>query len=333
MRTVWTLLVAAVLLGLNAVHGYYFDEPGGGQVQCQASRAYDSSRKTVLILGSGLVGSALERALKHKVDVVMVRSRVHVDLRVPGILNEFLCGRKIDFVFFCAFDVGGAKYLESMDANLQTAMLRANTQLYLGVFEWLRQTQVPFVFFSSFRKHEDSVYGALKRVGEQWTKYLHNGRVARLWNSYGFEPISPRSHVLVDWIDQCYRHGVVHALTDGNEMRQFCFVEDAVDAFVLMMEHFDELEFAVDVASGTWVSLRQLGSVVEQVSADMGRPCSIHWASTPARSNVLVDPDLDSVIHRRWVAKYSLFDGVRLTYEQFVRSLADPAGHADSEFV
>lgn len=280
-----------------------------------------SAAKTVLILGSGLVGSELAHELLKRpceFHVLLVRSRAHVDLRRAGALDEFIAGHNVDFVYFCAFDVGGSKLLESTDTSVQTAMLMSNTLLYQSVFKWLQDRGLPFLFFSSYRKHEDSVYGCLKALGEQWVRYIPNGRVARLWNTYGFEPVSVRSHVIVDWIHQCYTRGIVQAHTDGTEIRRFVHVLDAVALFISSMQRFAEIDFAIDVAGSSWISLRDLGAALERVSSSFDRPCTVQWALKRAGSNITVDPVLSLPLHEAWAPRFSLEDGLAEVYQLYL---------------
>ena len=76
-------------------------------------KQYRDNDSYVLVLGSGgLIGSALEKILRdHGYKTLHVLSRHHLDLRIPGSLNIF-DNINISFVYFLAYEVGGAKFLQ-----------------------------------------------------------------------------------------------------------------------------------------------------------------------------------------------------------------------------
>ena len=73
-------------------------------------------KKKVLILGSaGQIGSYLFKYLKRKQYVPIkfdIQRSKSEDLRVKNNIKLIKLVKKVDFVFFLAFDVGGAKYLK-----------------------------------------------------------------------------------------------------------------------------------------------------------------------------------------------------------------------------
>lgn len=65
------------------------------------------------------------------------------------------------------------------------------------------------------------------------------GQAVRLWNLYGPESVTQRSHVISDWAAQCVRAQSIASTTDGLERRQFLHVDDAAAALVSLFEHWD----------------------------------------------------------------------------------------------
>jgi len=215
---------------------------------------------TVLVLGSGgLIGRHLAAQLA--VDgyrVAHVYNRTHIDLRVPGALDRFNAS-SIAYVFFLACEVGGSKYIAAGAHDTQIDILRSNLRIYETVFPWLRERRVPFLFASSCLAVEDTPYGAVKRLGEQWTRQLqHLGRFVRFWNVYGPEPLSAKSHVVPDWARQCAANGTIRAWAHPHEARQFVHAADVARALILVMQHHATMPMRIDVSSGAWVTLQQL---------------------------------------------------------------------------
>jgi nucleoside-diphosphate-sugar epimerase len=192
----------------------------------------------VLVLGSrGQIGISLCQKLKdagHKVvELDLVIDPAH-DLRLiasPEINEAFQCA---DFAFFLAYDVGGSRYLQKYQESLDFVL--NNTKIMTNVFELLKNYSIPFIFASSQMSNMSfSAYGALKSVGEHFTKAL-GGLVVKFWNVYGFEPDKTKAHVITDFVDSALNTRQIVMLTDGKETREFLYVDDCSNALLLLME-------------------------------------------------------------------------------------------------
>ena len=150
-----------------------------------------------------MIGRALIRYLhSHGLSTLSVLDRRHVDLRVPNALDRF-DQENISFAFFLACEVGGSKFLDNSDANIQQSIIESNLLIYQTVFPYFSRRKIPFLFTSSSLQAQPTAYGAIKRLGERWVDSSNGlGRSVRLWNVYGDEPIGVRSHVLTDWVSQ-----------------------------------------------------------------------------------------------------------------------------------
>src|SRR3972149_4898245 len=116
-----------------------------------------------LVLGSaGFIGKPFCEFLRGKgVEVLEydIASNPGQDLRWCGGLPE------ADFVWFLAWDVGGAKYL--YDPETQFNQYLWNSQLMQETFFLLERESVPFLFVSSHMAEKaDTIYGAQKRLAE-----------------------------------------------------------------------------------------------------------------------------------------------------------------------
>src|SRR5512133_602381 len=102
----------------------------------------------ILVLGSdGQIGGSLVEYMKrHNHDVVEFDNHSFPpnDLRLPNVLNDLL--PTIDFVFFLAFDVGGAVYLRHYQNTYD--FISNNMKLMSNTFDSLRRFNTPFIFTS-----------------------------------------------------------------------------------------------------------------------------------------------------------------------------------------
>lgn len=268
---------------------------------------------SVLVLGSGgLVGTALTEWLyAHGYEVIHVRNRTHIDLREPGALNVFKDTR-IEFAFFLACEVGGSKFLNQAEAQLN--IIQHNVAMYQNVFPWLKQRNIPFIFTSSYLQFQSTPYGAVKRLGEMWISSMGWGRIGRLWNVYGAERVGVRSHVIPDWVNACIQHQHIHSRTNGEEMRQFLHADDCASALGTMMLKYDELPQVTDVSSGHWNTMKEVASMVINAS---NIECSVTFGEHDARFRERVPPRMDTVLYETWEPRVHLEQGISDLFDHY----------------
>lgn len=269
-----------------------------------------ASRARVLVLGSGgLIGSEVTRQLRGAgYHVYEVTNRAHIDLRARGALDRF-DALGVDFVFFLAAEVGGSKYIDAGVAAQQIAIVRSNLLMYETVFTWLGEREIPFVFASSSCVYQaNSAYGTVKRVAEHWIEHMPAGYIVRLWNVYGRERVSGRSHVITDWLDECRRTGTVMSRASAHEQRQYSHVRDVAATLVHAMEQRAMLPKAIDIAAGTWTSLGELAHEIQRAT---GNACRISFAEGIDTQRARAEPRLHSAFHtHHWRPNVSLADGI-----------------------
>ena len=270
-------------------------------------KQYRDNDSYVLVLGSGgLIGSALEKILRdHGYKTLHVLSRHHLDLRIPGSLNIFN-NINISFVYFLAYEVGGAKFLQVPE--YQEKILKYNIQITNNVFSWLFKRKIRFAFASSSLTADKSNYGYVKRLGENFTFSKPKlGRVFKLWNAYGFEFPGPKSHAIPDFIFQGLYYKKIKTLTTGEELRQFTHVIDISKALIAIMEHFDEAPLEIDISDGNWLKLCDIAKEVQKCIGD----CELILSNKTAKVQKRCEANLTSSWHQtRWHQEIQLSEGI-----------------------
>lgn len=217
--------------------------------------------RELVLGGEGLIGATLVRklrALGH--DVRSIDLKTGCDLRAPVDRSLF---ENCDRVWFLAWDTGGAKYLEA--ADYQHEQYKNNCELSLRVFDALSRTRKPFLFTTSQLAGLPNAYGTTKLMAWHWALHL-GGKVARLWNVYGWEHPDTRSHVITDLVLSGLR-GRVRCLTTGAEKRRFLYKTDCVDALVRLFE--SPLDTA-EIAAAEWLTIREAAlEVARQLESDV----------------------------------------------------------------
>jgi len=251
-----------------------------------------TTMKELILGGEGLIGAALAESLRAKGhEVVSLDLKSGFDLRRPFDIAPF---EKCDRVWFLAWDTGGAKYLEAENQQLQ--QYRNNCEISLGVFDALSRTKKPFLFATSQLAGLPNAYGTTKLMAWHWAENL-GGKVARLWNVYGWEHPTIKSHVITDLVLSGCR-GRVRCLTDGMEQRRFLYQTDCVQALNLL---FDGDKQTAEIAAGEWITIRQ-------VAEEIARQLNVDTEFGALKgSECLVDP---SEMLPGWSPKVTLSDGL-----------------------
>lgn len=217
----------------------------------------------VLVLGSeGIIGTALCKHLETCGHTV-----IHWDIKISddhdmcNISNNNKLSDVInasDFVFFLAYDVGGAKYIWDVD----TEFISRNMMIMNNTFNLLKSKK--FIFASSTMYNMDNMYGKLKCIGEHYTTALQ-GLSVRFWNVYGKEEVSQKSHVITDIIHKYKSQGYIDLMTDGEEDRQFLYVDDCAKCLIATMNSYDEIlktEQSVDITSFESFKIKDVAKMI-----------------------------------------------------------------------
>lgn len=252
-----------------------------------------ASQINELVLGGeGLIGSELIRTLNAKGHhVVSLDLKSGCDLRGPLDLKPF---EQCDRVWFLAWDTGGAKFLEAEDR--QHDQYKNNCELSLRIFDALARTKKPFMFTTSQLAGLPNAYGTTKLMAWHWASHL-GGKVARLWNVYGWEHPDFRSHVITDLVLSGLS-GRVRCMTNGEEKRLFLYKSDCVAALLAL---FDSSLQTAEIAGPKWLKIRE---VAEEIARQLRVAVELGEAKG---SEVPIDP---TELLPDWQPQVSLAEGI-----------------------
>jgi len=222
-----------------------------------------------LVLGSsGFIGNNFCNYLRSRNCIVSefdIKNNEDEDLRITNNSKLRNAIESCDFVFFLAFDVGGSKFLQN--CNHDNTFLTNNTKILGNTFEILAEFDKKFIFISSYlTKNLDHSYGLLKFLGEQFTHSL-GGLVVRLYNIYGNEEVSIRSHVIPDLIYQAQNNNCIELKTNGEEKRQFLYIDDCCEGLFVASQQFDLILREcnnIDLTYFEWISIKNIASFISE---------------------------------------------------------------------
>lgn len=263
--------------------------------------------RELVLGGNGLIGSTLVAELtKRGNHVTSLDLKNGYDLRHVDD-QPF---RECDRVWFLAWDTGGARYIEAVDR--QHEQYKHNCELTVRVLDALARTRTPFLFISSQLAGLPTAYGTTKLMAASWSLQL-GGKVARLWNTYGWEHPDVRSHVITDLVLSGLTRGRISCMTSGAERRRFIYKSDCVDALIKL---FDGPQQSAEIAGPEWVTIRQVGE-------EIARQLSVEFeAGTGSGSEVMIDP---KELLPDWQPRVDLRDGISRVIADAREYLSNPA--------
>jgi UDP-glucose 4-epimerase len=309
----------------------------------------DATGRHLLVTGgAGFLGGHIVDALLERGDAVTVLDRVGtapregaaftaVDLLETDI-SDLLAEGRFDGVFHLAGNVEVPLSVEHPDRDFTL-----NSGITIRVLEALRRAspRTRFLLASTAAIYGEAFdgacsesqpaapvapYGASKWIAECYTEAfarefgLPTAR-ARIFSMYGPQL---RKHVVFDLIAKCHgRPERLEVLGDGQPVRDFIFVEDAVRALLCIADRSPHAGEAVNVARGVPVSVAELAGAVAAASGaepDIvfvgmeGRGRSQRWVADIAR--------LEALGHR---SRVELSDGLARTVAWYRSEVADPS--------
>ncbi len=295
--------------------------------------------------GNGFLGSFVSKRLKAsgKYEVLTFGSR-DFDLTSQESPNQLFSTHNPDQVIHLAARVGGigankanpGKFAYDnliMGTNLIETARRYNTKKVViagTICAYPKHTPVPFnesQLWNGYPEETNAPYGLAKKmllVLAQGYRQQYGSNFVYVLpvNLYG-----PRdnfdletSHVIPAMIRKFHqakvaRIPVVTLWGDGSPTREFLYVEDCAEAFVAVLERYDQMH-PMNIGSGQEISMRDLAETIRSV---VGYPGAVAWDTT--RPNGQPRRCLDTSMAEQtinWKASTKLHEGLHRTYEWFL---------------
>jgi GDP-L-fucose synthase len=306
--------------------------------------------RSVFVAGHrGLVGSAVVRHLEQKSGVeLLIRTRNELDLRDRTAVEHFLKESKPEAVVIAAAKVGGIQANNQYPVEFLLENLEVQNSLIAGSF--LAGVQkVLFLGSSCIYPRlapqpisEDSLLtGPLEKTNEPYAlakiagiklcqsyarQYGANFISAMPTNIYGpndnFD--LQNSHVLAALLRKAHEARISGQPTmvvwgTGTPRREFLHSDDLADAIEFLLEHYDSPEI-VNVGCGQDVTIRELAELVCDVVGFTG---TLEFDKTKPDGTPRKLLDVTRLTKLGWQPKISLREGIKSTYEWFLKNRKD----------
>ena len=144
-------------------------------------------------------------------------------------------------------------------------------------------------------------------------------KVIRIFNTYGPRMHASDGRVVSNFIVQALKGEPISIFGDGRQTRSFCYVDDMVEAMILMMETGQDITGPINVGNPGEFTMLELAELVLRKT---GSKSKLVYHPRPADDPKQRKPDISrakSVLG--WEPKIALEDGIDRTIDYFKRTL------------
>lgn len=166
---------------------------------------------------------------------------------------------------------------------------------------------------------ERSCYDEGKRVAETLMMDYHRQhnldiRIVRIFNTYGPKMLLDDGRVVSNFIVQALRNEALTVYGDGSQTRSFCYVDDLVRGFELMMAK-DDFIGPVNLGNPIEMTMLQLSDKVKELT---GSKSKIDHLPLPADDPTRRKPDISLAKKElNWTPEVPVDEGLKRTIEDF----------------
>jgi GDP-L-fucose synthase len=294
-----------------------------------------------------MVGSALVRNLHGKgYTNIVTRTHRELDLCDQKATHAFLAGEKPDYIFLAAAKVGGIHANNTYPADFIMQNLAIEANLIGGAFHagvkdlcFLGSSCIYPRDCAQPIKEEYLLTGPLEKTNEPYAlakiaglkmcesyNRQHGTRYVSVMPTNLYGPNDnydlQNSHVLPALLRKAHeakeRGDASYTVWgSGKPMREFLHVDDMADACVFLMEAGVD-EGLYNVGTGTDVTIRELA---ETVMETVGFKGSLEFDASKPDGTPKKLLDVSRMAEMGWKAKINLKDGVRDTYQAYLKTL------------
>lgn len=294
----------------------------------------------------GLVGSAILRKLQSEgYSHIITRTHRELDLTDQQAVYRFFEGERPEYVFLAAARVGGILANSTYPADfirenllIQTNVIDAAHRYGVKKLLFLGSSCIYPKFAPQPLKEEYLLTGALEPTNEPYAVAKIAGiKMCQAYNrQYGTNFISvmptnvygpgdnfdlETSHVLAALLRKFHEakvSGAPHVVVwgSGTPRREFLHADDLADACLFLMNNYDSSEI-INVGVGKDLTIAELARLIKEI---VGYEGEIVFDTTKPDGTPRKLLDVSRLFGLGWRPQVRLEDGIRSTYEWFVRN-------------
>jgi GDP-L-fucose synthase len=295
----------------------------------------------------GLVGSAIRRKLQEKGYNNLLLSDIDdFDLQRQAEVEAFFANERPDYVFLAAAKVGGiwanktypAEFIYSnlsIEVNVIHAAYRYGVKklLFLGsscIYPRLaEQPMREDCLLTSPLEPTNEAYAIAKIAGLKMCRYYNEQYGTNYISVMPTNLYGPKdnynletSHVLPALIRRFHEAKIdkkpfVELWGTGSPRREFLYVDDLAEAVTFLMEKHDykEIGEVINIGVGEDITIKELAEIIKTT---VGYDGELRWDTSRPDGTPQKLLDVSRLKSLGWKARYSLKEGIRLTYESYL---------------
>lgn len=295
----------------------------------------------------GMVGSAICRLLESRgFENLITRTSKELDLRNQHAVHDFFGYEKPDYVFLAAAKVGGihanntyrAEFLYDnlmMEANIIHAarIHRVIKLMFLGsscIYPKMADQPLKEEYLlNGYLESTNEPYAIAKIAGIKLceayrAQYGSNFISVMPTNLYGYGDNYDlqNSHVLPALLRKFHEAkennaSSVEVWGSGTPKREFLFADDLANACVHLMENYGGADI-VNIGTGEDISIKELAEAIKALTGFDGEIVRDSYQPDGTSRKLL---DVSRLHGLGWKHKTSLFEGLNLTYKNYIAQL------------
>lgn len=277
--------------------------------------------KILVTGGNGFIGSNLIKKLLKEGHEVVSLDDLSTGLKeyevegcnyVYGDIENLLYwkGESFDLCYHLA---ALARIQPSFDDPMET--FRVDTQGVMVVAEWARQNNVKVVYSGSSSKWcnpETSPYATCKKLGEDILKMYRTAygcdfEIARFYNVYGPNELvdGKWAAVIGIWRKQIEEGKPITIISDGEQRRDFTYVDDICDALYKIGTEDKKHEDAWELGTGMNYSINEVFGFFQEAFGELEK---VHLPDVPGNYRKTLRENDDTLERLGWAPKDRLRD-------------------------
>ncbi len=283
----------------------------------------DKNRSSILITGgNGFLGSnILRKIIDREHNLIVLKRSVSNLNRIKNIVNKLVIynldminleqvfiDHKIDKIIHCATNYGRAvsNPLEVMEANLM---------LPLRLLELGKKYRINcFINTDTILDKGINYYTLSKSQFRQWLEvYAADSICINIELEHFYGPYDDDSKFVTNIVHKLLSKVDHIDLSEGKQKRSFIYIDDAVEAFVKIIDHSSSLTkgfYNYQVGSGEKVTIKEFVETAKKLTTN--NKTRLNFGALPYRVNEVMDPHLDlaELTALGWRQNISLEEGL-----------------------
>ena len=283
-------------------------------------------KKNILITGAtGFLGSnIIKELITENYNVIALKRSFSNTYRIDDIadninsynidqisLENIFAENKIDTIIHCATNYG-RRDIEPL------SLIQANLTMPLQLLELGKKTRVNcFINTDTILDKRVSYYSLSKNQFREWLELYAKEMIClnvALEHFYG--PYDDNTKFVSYIIESILNNAKKIDLTEGEQERDFIYIDDVVDAFITIIKNIENLRkgfLRYEIGTGQSIKLKNFVKLVKSIVQN--NDTVLNFGAIPYRENEVMSSkaDITEICKLKWKPKYTLEEGLLRT--------------------